>query len=260
VGDNCKLYEDLLVQEALGEISERERAYLKRHLAACAECRRELASYSDVVGVMKKERREEAPAGLAERTLGRIERAGDRFSVAASPYHETELWKPSTWKVRRALVAWMAAASILVMAVASLVPGMIGADSQRSLLSCQEHMKVVATALQQYAKDHNGFYPEGPQWYKELDWQYLQRVGALVCPARLAVGAASAKETDFVYNPHRVSANQASDYPLLWDKKAAHDRLGRNVLFAGGRIDWLAEEPFEKLLTRYRIDETKAYY
>jgi len=252
---DCTLYGDLLVQEALGENSEKERAFLKAHLDGCPDCRSELARLNDTIGVLKRERRASAPTGLAERTLKRIERTGERFTAASSPYHETRLLSPRTWQVRKSLVGWMVAASILVMATASLVPGMMSAEGRHGVMVCQDHMRLIAVALRQYANDHEGYYPQGPNWYKALDYDYLQREGALVCPGRYAVGPNSDRETDYVYNSARVNINNPTNYPLMWDRQAAHERLGRNVLFADGGIRWMAEDEFEKLLARHKINE-----
>jgi hypothetical protein len=82
--------------------------------------------------------------------------------------------------------------------------------------------------------------------------------GALLCPGRVAVGAPSELKVDFIYNPSRTSINVTEDYPLMWDRKGAHDRLGRNVLFATGRIGWIEEDEWEKITSRYRIDEAEA--
>jgi prepilin-type processing-associated H-X9-DG protein len=117
-------------------------------------------------------------------------------------------------------------------------------------------MRMIGTALRQYAADHNGAYPRGPEWYMALDYDYLRRQGVLMCPARMAVGPSSANVTDYLFNPTRVSVNEPGDYPLMWDKRAAHDELGRNVLFADGRVAWVAEEEFEKILIKYKISET----
>ena len=253
----CELYEDLLVEEALGEIGEKERMFLRRHLDSCGQCRAQLAAISDTINVMKRERVAEAPAGLAERTLHRVERAGERFIAAASPYHETMLLRPSTWRVRRALVGWMVAASVLVMMGAALLPGMLGSGDQR-IHACQEHLKIIGMALRQHAWDHNGMFPMWPGWYMALDYEYLRRDGVLLCPGRVAVGRQSDVVTDYIYNPSRVTTNEPVDYPLLWDRRAAHDEAGRNVLYVDGRVNWVNEEAFERLLAKYKIDEVAA--
>ena len=222
---NCKLYEDLLVKEALGDITEKERAFLKAHLESCTECRKQLALLQDATGTLRREKLEEAPAGLAERTFHRIGAAGERLAAATSSYESTQIWRPATWRVRKALVGWMVAASIMVMAVASLVPRVLGDGQRQMIAGCQDNLKTVGTALRQYALDHNGYYPQGPQWYRNLDWRYLR----------------------------------GRDCPLLWDVRGAHDRFGRNVLFAGGRVSWVEEDEFERLLAKFGIDEAKAY-
>ncbi len=258
--DNCRLYEDLLVQEALGENSEKDGAFLRAHLDSCAECRGALAALADTVGALRREKRAEAPAGLAERTLHRIERTGKRFAAASAPYHETQLLHPGTWRVRRSLVGWMVAASILVMAVATLMPGMVDTDGRSAISACQDHLRTVAMALRQYATDHNGNYPTGAQWYTSLDYEYLNRTGALLCPARLAVGAPSEAKVDYIYNGQsHPSVNAPADYPLLWDRKGAHDRLGRNVMFADGRVAWVGEDEFQQALARYKINEAELF-
>lgn len=260
MGEDCKLYRDLLVEEALGEIGERERLFLKNHLASCAECRKELAALSDVTGALRRERPVQAPAGLAERTFHSLGSAGERLAAAAGAFEGTEILRPSTWRIRKSLVAWMVAASVLVMAVASLVPEMTGYSDRHKIAVCQENMRVLATALRQYAADHNGFYPTGAEWYKALDYEYLKSQGVLTCPTRLAVGRPSESETDYVYNSQRASIHSGVDYPLLWDRKAAHERLGRNVLFADGRVKWVEEDRFNLILARYKIDELEAHF
>ncbi len=256
----CELYADLLVQEALGDISEKERAFLKAHLEGCAECRRELALLSDTIGALRRERQAEAPAGLAERTFHRIGTAGERLMSAATSFEGTDLLSPSTWRIRKSLVGWMVAASVLVMAVASLVPGLVGGADTGKVAVCQQNMRFLGTALRQYAVDHNGFYPQGPDWYKSLDWEYLKRQNVFICPARLAVGKPSEAEVDYVYAPGKVTIHAGEKYPLLWDRKAFHERGGRNVLFADGRVTWMVEDEFQMLLAKWKIDEAEAHY
>lgn len=255
MSQECRIYQELLVQEALGETSERERAFLKNHLDSCEDCRAELAGFADTIGLLKRERPVTAPAGLAQRTLRRVESAGERIVAASSSYRESGLFRPGSWRYRKSLIGWMVAASVLVMLTASLLPGLITPDSSREIHSCQSNMRIVAMALRQYANDHSGFYPQGADWYRALDYEYLRRVGALTCPSRLAVGAPSADETDYVYNSGRIGVNSGDDLPVLWDSKAAHDRLGRNVLFADGSVRWLGESDFERLLVRFRLSE-----
>jgi type II secretory pathway pseudopilin PulG len=257
VESKCELYADLLVRESLGDITEKEQLFLRRHLEVCVDCRARLSLVTDAVNVMKREGAAEAPAGLAERTLHKVERAGERFTVATSPYREAGLLRPSTWRIRKSLVGWMVAASVLVMAGAALLPEMLG-TVDRKVHSCQDNLRMIGTALMQYASDHNGLLPIGPEWYKALNYEYLRRHNALLCPARMAVGRASEATTDYVYNPNRVSTKEPSDYPLLWDKKTAHEMPGRNVLFVDGNIRWLSEDEFQKLLARYRVDENIA--
>jgi prepilin-type processing-associated H-X9-DG protein len=151
----------------------------------------------------------------------------------------------------------MVAASVLVMAGAALLPGIVG-TADRRVDSCQDNLRMIGTALMQCANDHNGLLPIGPEWYKALDYEYLKRNGALLCPARIAVGRASEATTDYIYNPNRVSTREPGDYPLLWDKKTAHELQGRNVLFVDGNIRWLSEDDFQTLLARYKIDENIA--
>ncbi len=257
---NCKLYEDLLVKEALGDITEKERAFLKAHLESCRECRKQLALLQDAVGTFRREELEKAPAGLAERTFHRIGAASERLAAATSSYESAQIWRPSTWRVRKSLVGWMVAASIMVMAVASLVPRVFGNGQRQMIAGCQENLKTVGTALRQYAFDHNGHYPQGPQWYKNLDWRYLKGLGAFSCPSRPAVRDPGQNAMDYVYNPDRVNIHSGEDCPLLWDMRGSHNGFGRNVLFAGGRVSWVEEDEFERILAKFGIDETKAYH
>lgn len=258
--EKCKIYQDLLVEHALGETGQKERAFLKSHLASCAQCRRELAVLSDTVGVLRRERRVDAPAGLAERTLHRIGAMGEQLAHATRSFEGTDIFRPSTWRVRKSLVGWMVAASVLVMAMAGLVTEVGPSTDMRRMKICQTNMRMIATALRQYAIDHDGFYPTGPDWYKALDWQYLRSHGAFKCPSRLAIGAPSEAEVDYIYSPDRVNVKSDADYPLMWDRTAAHDQLGRSVLFANGHIVWIEEDKFLLLLARYKIEESQAYY
>ena len=162
--EKCKIYQDLLVEQALGEIGQKERSSLKNHLASCAGCRRELAVLSDTVGVLRREKRMEAPAGLAERTLHRIGATGEQLAHATRSFEGTDIFRPSTWRVRKSLVGWMVAASVLVMAMAGLVTEVGPSTDGRRMKICQTNMRMVATALRQYATDHDGFYPTGPDW------------------------------------------------------------------------------------------------
>jgi len=256
--NNCEQFEDLIVEEALGEISEKDHAALKKHLEACPACRGRLAELSDAVGAARRDKPERAPAGLAERTFHRVGSVGERLVSAAESFEGTELLRPSTWQVRRSLVGWLVAASILVMAVATLVPGLSGTYGDKRVARCQDNLRLVGMALRQYARDHGGFYPSGAQWYEELDYDFLRRHNALLCPARIAVGQPGERRVDYVYAPGRLNVHADPQYPLLWDRKGMHERPGRNVLFAGGRVTWVSEDEFQTILARFRIDESEA--
>ncbi len=257
--DKCKIYQDMLVEEALGEAGQRERTFLKAHLAKCAHCRRELALISDAVGALRREQPASTPVGLAERACHHVGTVGERLTTAASSFGPADLFRPSTWRARKSLVAWMVAASILVMSIASLVPGWMNAGDSRQIAQCQQGLRLVAASLRQYAADNGGLYPTGSKWYESLDYAYLRRQGALICPARIAIGQPSRAIVDYAYTPQRASIHSGHDYPLLWDRKGRHDRLGRNVVFASGHVMWLDEDRFEVLLAKYRIDEAEAY-
>lgn len=259
MNEQCRLYEDLLVKETLGEISEKEKAFLKVHLDACADCRRQLAVLSDTVGVLRRERIAYAPAGLAERTFHRIGSVGERLNAAAASFEGTELLKPSTWRVRKSLVGWMVAASIMVMAVASLVPGNLASIDDDAIAASRGKMQLIAISLRQYAVEHNDFYPEGPEWYMALDYEYLRRNGAFVFPGRVAVGPLGQPDIDYLYTPQKASIHSGDDYPLMWTRRPVIDRPGRNVLFAAGRIAWVTEDDFQFLLARYKINEAHAH-
>ena len=64
--------------------------------------------------------------------------------------------------------------------------------------------------------------------------------------------------TDYIYNPARATTNEPNDYPLLWDRRAAHDEPGRNVLFVDGRVNRISEDDFVLLLSKYKIGEVAA--
>lgn len=57
---------------ALGSLDPDERRAVERHLAECADCRRELASWRDVVGLMALEGQEATPPDLKPQLLRRV--------------------------------------------------------------------------------------------------------------------------------------------------------------------------------------------
>ena len=109
--EHCR---DLLAAYAAASLTEDECRAVERHLAVCADCRRELAQWRSIAGAVRASNRElAAPAGLFERTLAQARSARQRSNSFA---RATALLRAQAGVVRREL--WPASAAVMLVGYA----------------------------------------------------------------------------------------------------------------------------------------------
>ncbi|MBN1589042.1 MAG: hypothetical protein JW888_05975 [Pirellulales bacterium] len=166
--------EDLLgyLLDALDEDRKRE---VEHYLAENAEARHELAVVSKAMAPLDATRRQHTPpADLADRTCRWIAaQTADRTLPGVKSDRAEVPSRPSAARMHpvRPSVAeegrfrWqdvMMAAGIVVAASILLFPAIHGSRVQARLLTCQNHLGNLGTALANYSEYHEGFFPQVP--------------------------------------------------------------------------------------------------
>jgi prepilin-type processing-associated H-X9-DG protein len=106
------------------------------------------------------------------------------------------------------------------------------------MAGCRRNLKQIGTALLMYAKANDHKFPGA---LDELV-PFLEDRGHLTCPA------SKGGEAAYIYAKPAERLTQIqrpSDVMLVFDRYHNHT-FGRNVLFADGRVAWLAEEDFKQ--------------
>jgi anti-sigma-K factor RskA len=123
---------DLLPAYSLGILDEKEKDSVRSHLAACRECRAELAAFRDVTGRLSAAiPPRDPPAGLGDRLMERISASDAAMKTHAQPHakeHGTSSRFP--WPVLTGVAAMLAVA----LGVGNLLQwtGVLAARSQVS--------------------------------------------------------------------------------------------------------------------------------
>ena len=111
------------------------------------------------------------------------------------------------------------------------------------------NLRRINGALQRYSYNHQGRFPKK---LSELYPDYIKDLKVLTCPASKT--EISKKEeidgkTGYEYFGANLTTNSFPERVIVADKKGNH-KDGRNVLFVNGKVKWVSEEEFQKLLNK----------
>jgi len=173
---------------------------------------------------------------------------------------------------------WTLSGAVAVLLMFSAGIGMIGVIHQTAWLArspvplirarfgehlnrprCAMRLKQIGYAIQQYASDNGGHYPE--------DWRTLLlnenesvNAGDFICPSsddEWPPGATTREIANNLMQPHHcsyiyygkgLSTPVASDRVIAAEPLENHDGEGMNVLFGDGQVKWVEKDEANKLL------------
>lgn len=117
------------------------------------------------------------------------------------------------------LIELMIVIAIMAILSALMVPNFVRARSVGQLVACKSNLKSIATAMEVYAIDHKGRYPNALSDLAIASQQYLVKIP--VCPAVMADTYSSTYSmcpkpenyTFYCAGGHHVGAGVTGDYP-----------------------------------------------
>ena len=114
---------------------------------------------------------------------------------------------------------------------------------------CSFNLRRINGALQRYSYNHQGRFPKK---LSELYPDYIKDLKVLTCPAsktEISKKEEIDEKTGYEYFGANLTTNSFPERVIVADKKGNH-KDGRNVLFVNGKVKWVSEEEFQKLLNK----------
>ena len=127
---------------------------------------------------------------------------------------------------------------------------------QSNRVKCASNMRQIGQALQMWANDHGGNFPN--QLSDVLDEDLTASV--FNCPdtddtpatgattRAIAADVTAGGHLSYIYLGKGLTTQAASDVVLLYEPLANHQNQGMNVLFADGHVDFLQAKDVQPLL------------
>jgi len=163
----------------------------------------------------------------------------------------------------RVAVAIVLVAIILAAAWFGFRPALVGGLHEEHELACQENLRKIGMALQVYASEHYGEFPEGRRMedvfarlapLTDDKGERLVTEETFLCPAAAAdrgewkrAGEITDESSSYVWTPE-LTATAPADIMVFYEKSPNHHGGGRNVLYVDGRVEWVTEKEFGKKL------------
>lgn len=171
------------------------------------------------------------------------------------------------------LIELLIAISILAILLTLIVPAVMKARAQVHKAKCLNNLKQIMIALNLYATDHEGRYPneittrnagggmgfvivvkdKEKNFRRLLEEDYIDNVKIFGCPAtgiEASGGPGGISNCGYLYNVTTkqiesgggwwgAARGAASNYPLLCDADGNHLPLSGHVGYVGGQVEWM---------------------
>lgn len=153
--------EEARARLAQDELSEREEQSLSDHLESCPSCEAELERAQSGLDVLHAWQASEPASGLAQRTMEKL------AEEAPSPSTWSRFWRSVDEALGRfashrptRITGFATLTVVMLLLVPILSPHWSRGRSTGSVSGCKVNQRLLAGALEEYAKAHSGEYPE----------------------------------------------------------------------------------------------------
>ena len=171
-----------------------------------------------------------------------------RTAVTPLDYAAPGPWRMS-WGTERALEACVVVA-IIVLLVAILMPSHGGNRRGAERVACAANLRSVGQAIQMYANDHVGDFPDTLEHV--VAGGYVPDVRIFLCPcstntdtpaqgatrAAIAADLTTGGHLSYAYVGRGLTVKAGSDTVIAYEHATHHEGKGGNVLFADGHVVW----------------------
>ena len=166
----CDEAKDRLAQD---ELSESDEQSLAEHLEQCSRCESELALVHGSLETLNVWQAPEPESGLAQRTIARLKDEAPQLSAWSRFWRSLDaaLGRFAAHRPTR-ITGFATLTVVMLLLVPILSPHWSRGRSSGSVSGCKVNQRLLASALDQYAKAHAGQYPEA---LAELKPDYVKR-------------------------------------------------------------------------------------
>jgi hypothetical protein len=210
-----------LLGHLLGALDSDEQAEIETQLGSDPECRKELALLRRQLAPLVAAKQDfEPPAGLAERTCRFV--AEHRAAPTPAKGRLRPEVAPPSWVSRLSWLDLAMASTVLIAAGLLIFPAVQNSRFRAHLVACQDNLRELGTALNQYSHNHNGYFPAVPSQgklaaagiYAPVLAQngLLTEVNRVVCPESTLAGQMNGFRVPTYGELQSTSAAKVADF------------------------------------------------
>ena len=153
---NCEESREQLPGLAMDALPEEEAAALTQHVSSCGECQVQLESLQKLFGAPLREWKDELPPGdLVDKTMARIAAEPKGWWAWLDRGLQRFAAHRPTW-----ISGLVTACVAMVLFVQVLSPNWMRGRSSGSVIGCRTNLRMLGKALDHYAHDHAGQFPD----------------------------------------------------------------------------------------------------
>ena len=165
-------FDPRLLDLHLGQLADEQRDEVLALLGSNAELAEQHAILTSVFAALDDVRREDAPAGAAERIAARVAAATRRPRYASPPADLSDAAESSNRPVIipfRGMRDIIAVAAMIVFAVGLGIPGLLSVRERGQRINCSANLASIGQGLQSYAAANNASLPFAG-WGQQMRW------------------------------------------------------------------------------------------
>jgi prepilin-type processing-associated H-X9-DG protein len=154
------------------------------------------------------------------------------------------------WRIMGALILMFLLASVLL-------PSLCRSAETANLVKCSINLKQIGMAIDQYARDHNGQYPDSFATVlrnEDLVAAVFNCPSSGESPAEgatpeaIAANLGEGNHLSYIYAGRGMNAASVSAATVMAYEPLSNHGLGMNVLYGDGHVEWVKQADAERII------------